>query len=71
MATTLTFGMIKSLEDIEGQSKECLKVTQGELNKQEREIAAGRLKDSAERLIEACNEYLNEQKPRFPAKNFH
>jgi hypothetical protein len=49
--------IIKSLEDIEGRSREGLKATEKVIT-QKKETAAGRLKDRAEQLIEACNEYL-------------
>ncbi len=49
--------IIESLEDIEGRLREGQKATEKVIT-QRREIAAGRLKDRAEQLIEACNEYL-------------
>ncbi len=49
--------IIESLEDIEGRSREGLKATEKVIT-QKREIVAGRLKDGAEQLIEACNQYL-------------
>jgi hypothetical protein len=58
LATILTSGIIKSLEDIEGRSIEGLKAT-GKVFTQKREIAGGRLIEGAERMIEACDGYLN------------
>jgi hypothetical protein len=49
--------IIKSLEDIEGRSREGQKATE-KVIPQKREIVAGRLRDRAEQLIEACNKYL-------------
>jgi hypothetical protein len=49
--------IIESLEDIEGRSREGQKATE-KIITQKKEIASGRLRDRAEQLIEACNEYL-------------